>query len=84
MEVIINGVRFVPVNLRKEGTKQFHTLIKEARKSKKETIEEAAKNIGIAKSSLWELEQGGSLPSLGTLKSILDYYDIDFYDIKFD
>lgn len=82
MEVIIDGVRYIPVRELEIDRKPFHELIKEARKHKRESLEEAARNIGTVKSHLWELEKARCVPNLILLKEILRYYSIKFEEIE--
>ena len=44
MEVIIDGIRYVQVREETTTKKPFHELIREARKHKRESLEEASKN----------------------------------------
>lgn len=82
MEVIINGQRFIPATSRAQGEKSFNELVKEARKAKQESLAEAAKNLKMSKSTLWEFEDGRMQPSLKSLQKLITYYNIDFYDIN--
>lgn len=81
MEVIIDGIRYVPVREEETTKKPFHELILEARKHKRESLEEASKNIGTVKSHLWELEKARCVPNLILLQAIVRYYGIKFDDI---
>lgn len=82
MEVIIDGIRYIPV--REEATikQPFNELIRAARKHKRESLEEASRNIGTVKSHLWELEKARCVPNLILLQAILSYYSIKFEDIE--
>lgn len=82
MEVIIDGIRYVPVREETTIKKPFHELIREARKHKRESLEEASKNIGTVKSHLWELEKARCVPNLLLLQAIVRYYSIKFEDIE--
>lgn len=81
MEVIIDGIRYIPVREEATTKKPFHELILEARKHKRESLEEASKNIGTVKSHLWELEKARCVPNLILLQAIVRYYSIRFEDI---
>ena len=81
MEVIIDGIRYIPVREEATTKKPFHELILEARKHKRESLEEASKNIGTVKSHLWELEKARCVPNLILLQTIERYYGIKFDDI---
>ena len=81
MEVIIDGIRYVPVREETTTKKPFHELIREARKHKRESLEESSKNIGTVKIHLWELEMARCVPNLILLQAIVRYYSIRFEDI---
>jgi transcriptional regulator with XRE-family HTH domain len=82
MEVIIDGVRYLP-ECRHAPTEltSFSVLIANAREDKKETLDEASSNIGIAKSQLWSMEKGETEPKLKMLKKVLRYYGLSFDQI---
>lgn len=82
MEVLINGVRFVPLSPQKAGQEQFGQLIKNARRAKQETLEQAACGIGTTKSHLWGMEKGKSEPGLEMLSKVLRYYGLRFEQIE--
>ena len=81
MDVIINGVKFIPRRLPKNKKIPFHILIKAAREENMETMDEAAKAIGTTKSRIWELEQGNTVPRLPMLQKILNHYGFRFDEI---
>jgi len=81
MEVIINGIRYLPERSDGKSKKPFHELICAAREAKQETLEEASKEIGMAKSHLWALENGNTIPRLPMVQKILKYYGLSFDEI---
>lgn len=81
-EVIVDGVRYLP--MKRKTTKHqrpLSELIKDAREVKRESLEEAARHIGIVKPYLWELEQGTSQPTLPVLQKLLYHFGIEFNEI---
>jgi transcriptional regulator with XRE-family HTH domain len=83
MEVIIDGVRYLP-EIRHSDAEltPFNVLIANAREDKRETLDEASSNIGIAKSQLWSMEKGETEPKLKMLKKVLRYYGLSFDQIS--
>ena len=61
---------------------EFHILIKEERLKNRKTLDDAADKIGISKSHLWSIEQGGTEPRLRMLQKILMYYGLKFEQIE--
>jgi transcriptional regulator with XRE-family HTH domain len=74
MEILINGIRYLPEIQESENAQPFNVLIFNARKNKLETLDEASNNIGIAKSQLWSMEKGETEPKLKMLQKVLTYY----------
>lgn len=81
MEVIINGIRYLPERGDEKSRRPFDELICAAREAKQETLEEASKGIGMAKSHLWALENGNTIPRLQMVQKILKYYGLSFDEI---
>lgn len=81
MIVEIDGKRFVPEQTGKLRRQPFSELITHARNVTGESLDEAATAIGITKSYLWELEQGGSQPTLPLVQMILRHYGLRFEQI---
>ena len=84
MEVIIDNIRYLRQRKPSTKSKPFHKLIIEARKNKRETLQQVAVSIGTTKSYLWELEDGRSLPGLGMLQRLLSYYGLSFDEIALE
>ena len=82
MEVMIDGVRYLPERTKAKKKKPFHKLIAEAREMKRETLDEAAQGIGTTKSHLWTLERGDSSPRLPMIQNALRYYGLSFDEIS--
>lgn len=82
MELLIDGVRWLPEPKRKTDVRPFNELIMDARELKKETLDTAASNMGIAKSQLWSMEKGETEPKLQMLQKVLRYYGIAFEQIS--
>ena len=81
-EVIVDGVRYIPVRHRIRKKRPLPDLLAEARQSRAESLDKAAQNIGTTKTHLWTMEGGGQCnPSLDLLQRLLDYYGIDFDEI---
>ncbi len=55
--------------------------LKELRKQKDLTIDELAKIVNVANSSLCEIERGRQEPRLGTLIKLADYFDISLDEL---
>ena len=81
MEIFIDGIRYLPEPKPTNKTFSFSEAIYRARKNKKETLDEASKNIGIAKSQLWSMEKGETEPKLSMLQKVLRYYGVSFDSI---
>lgn len=81
MEVIIDGVRYLPEKPITNKAFSFSERIIKERKLKGETLDDASLNMNISKSQLWNMEQGLTEPKLRMLKKVLFYYGIDFNDI---
>lgn len=75
--VIINGVPYIPYIPQRDGT-PFHIAVKEARIKRKETLDQVAKQVGIAKSALHTIEKGRSDMRLSTAMALAAYLGIDF------
>lgn len=56
--------------------------LRKLRAARRETIEEASKNIGISKDTLCRYEKGSSQMYVDVLYKILNYYNVEF-DIFF-
>jgi transcriptional regulator with XRE-family HTH domain len=82
MEILVDGVRWLPEPTRKMDIKPFNEVIAAARESKNETLDTAAGNMGIAKSQLWSMEKGETEPKLQMLQKVLRYYGIAFEQIS--
>ena len=80
-EVVVDGVRYVPERKRHTKPRPFCELMKEARKAKRESLEDVANAVGSAKAYIWELERGSSQPTLPLLQRILRHLNIDFDEI---
>lgn len=81
MEVMIDGVRYLPERTKAKKKMPFHKLIAAARETKRETLEEAANGIGTTKAHLWALERGDSNPRLPMIQNALRYYGLSFDEI---
>ena len=81
MEIFIDGVRYLPEPKPTNKEWSYSELITRARERKAETLEEASKNMGIAKSQLWSMEKGETEPKLKMLQKVLKYYGLSFNDI---
>lgn len=81
MEIFIDGVRYLPEPMPTNKAFSFSEAIARARENKKETLAEASRNIGIAKSQLWSMEKGETEPKLLMLKKVLTYYGLSFDSI---
>jgi transcriptional regulator with XRE-family HTH domain len=81
MEIFIGGIRYLPEPKPTNKTFSFSEAIYRARKNKKETLDEASKNIGISKSQLWSMEKGETEPKLSMLQKVLRYYGVSFDSI---
>lgn len=84
MEILIDGIRYVPERMATENEEPFHILIVAARARKCETLDEASGNMGIAKSQLWNMEKGETEPKLKMLQKVLRYYGLLFEQINDD
>lgn len=82
MEILIDGVRYLPEKQRQENMSPFNVLIANAREQKRETLDEASGNMGIAKSQLWSMEKGETEPKLKMLQKVLKYYGLSFEQIN--
>lgn len=80
-EVIVDGVRYVPERKRHAKQLPFCELMKNARKARRESLEDVAIAVGSAKAYIWELERGSSQPTLPLLQRIVRYLNIDFDEI---
>lgn len=81
MEILIDGIRYLPEQQATGHTTPFNALIAAARERKRETLDEASGNIGIAKSQLWGMEKGETEPKLKMLQKVLRYYGLSFEQI---
>lgn len=81
VEIFIDGVRYLPENLATENAAPFNVLIAAARAKKRETLDEASVNMGIAKSQLWSMEKGNTEPKLKMLQTVLRHYGLSFEQI---
>jgi transcriptional regulator with XRE-family HTH domain len=63
MDVLINGVRYVPAPYKVAINKPFGECIRICRKQVDMTLDQLAKRAGLSKSTVWELENGRHLPS---------------------
>jgi transcriptional regulator with XRE-family HTH domain len=63
MDVLINGVRYVPAPYKVSIEAPFGECIRICRKQIDLTLDQLAKRAGLAKSTVWELENGRHLPS---------------------
>ena len=84
MEIFIDGTRYLPETCFSTAAIPFNILIYNARLEKRETLAEASKNMGIAKSQLWSMEKGDTEPGLKMIQKVLNYYGINFEQIKRD
>lgn len=82
MEILIDGIRYLPEKLTQENTTPFNVLIASARERKCETLDKASGNMGIAKSQLWSMEKGETEPKLKMLQKVLRYYGLTFEQIS--
>ena len=82
MEILIDGIRYLPERLATENSAPFNVLITDARERKRETLDEASGNMGIAKSQLWSMEKGETEPKLKMLQKVLRYYGLSFEKIS--
>jgi transcriptional regulator with XRE-family HTH domain len=82
VEILIDGIRYLPEIQAKNGVAAFNVLISVAREYKQETLEQAANNMNIAKSQLWSMEKGETEPKLKMLQKVLRYYGIPFEQIS--
>lgn len=74
MNVIINGVMYVPRVDLVQGDHKFHSVIKVTRQAIGYTLDDAAHHIGCSKSYLWSLENNQSEPSLRMAARICSVY----------
>jgi transcriptional regulator with XRE-family HTH domain len=81
-EVIVDGVRYLPVRTKARKRRPLPALLIEARKSKGESLEQAAGNVGTTKTHLWTMEGGNCNPTFDLLQRLLDYYGIDYDEIE--
>jgi transcriptional regulator with XRE-family HTH domain len=81
MEILVDGVRYVPQIPKEENAIPFADLVGEARERKGETLIQASHGIGVHQSTLRDYEYGRAEPNLRALKRILRYYNIDFNQI---
>ena len=81
MEILIDGIRYLPEQLAPKNAAPFNVLIASARERKRETLDEAAGNMSIAKSQLWSMEKGETEPKLKMLQKVLRYYGLSFEQI---
>ena len=82
MEILIDGIRYLPERKTTANTTPFNVLIATAREKKRETLDEASGNIGIAKSQLWSMEKGETEPKLKMLQKVLRYYGLSCEQIN--
>jgi transcriptional regulator with XRE-family HTH domain len=82
MEILIDGIRYLPEKVATENVAPFNVLIATARARKCETLDEASGNMGIAKSQLWSMEKGETEPKLKMLQKVLRYYGLTFEQIS--
>jgi len=82
MDVIINGIKYMPERKVTKKKRPFSVLLRETRKLSGETLEKAAKSLGVTKSYIWELEKGGAAPGLGVVQKAIKHYGITFDEIE--
>lgn len=81
-EVVVDGVRYLPMKRKTTRERRpLSVLLLEARKVKRESLDEAARRIGTSKTHLWSMERGDTNPSLDMLQRLLAYYGIHFDEI---
>ena len=82
-EVVVDGVRYLPIKRKTtRDQRPLCDLLLDARKTKRESLEEAARRIGTTKSHLWRLEKNRACnPTLGLLQKLLSYYGIHYDEI---
>ena len=56
-------------------------FLKELRKSKEKTQEEIAEMFGVSSRSVSRWENGNTMPDLGILVELSDYYGVDIREI---
>ena len=82
MEVVIDGVRFVPC-IRPRRKASLAELVREGRERKQESLDEAAGLTGMTKGHLWEIEKGNcSDPGLSKVIALVEHFGIDFDHIS--
>lgn len=80
MQVIIDGVEYAPkVRVPAQGT--LGEYLRTARKAARLSLDKAASQIGCGKSSLWDLEQNGALPSLKMAAQVAAAYGLSLDDM---
>lgn len=82
MDVIINGIRYVPARTGNEVKKPFGVLVEEARHRHKESREAASTIFFISSTQLYQIERGHVYPKLKLMQRMLKHYNIDFNDIE--
>ncbi len=83
MEVVIDGVKYVPEPRfpYQGGIGSFGQLLRQRRQEMRWSLENAAENIGISKTYLWELEQDQGDPSFRIIVGISIAYRIQLVDM---
>lgn len=76
--VIIDGVKYVPQTRFKTcaDVQSLGTALRAARREFAQSLSDAAKDIGITKSYLWQLEKDKACPSLLIARKIAHTYGI--------
>ena len=76
MNVVIDGVEYLPRARLELMPMEFGEFLKATRKAVRYSLDTAAEKIGCSKSYIWELENGRSEPSLMMAKCIGEAYGL--------
>lgn len=76
MNVVIDGVEYLPRAKIELMPMEFGAFLKATRKAVRYSLDSAAEKIGCSKSYLWQLENGRSEPSLMLAKCIGEAYGL--------
>ena len=76
MNVIIDGIKYVPQSEVSMMPRTFGEFLRDARKSVKLSLEAASDDVPCSKSYLWEMENNASEPSLRIANGIARTYGL--------
>lgn len=77
MDVVINGVRYIPHPENKLKWSSIGEALKHLRGVNRLSLDEAAKQVGVSKRYLWEIETGkANNPSFQAMAALADLYGV--------